>query len=88
MSLLRFFLMTLTRNTTNGMSKMTNKYIVEIQVTGTEIYEIESDVSLTEHELVYRAINKDKPDNWKTNGDSPYSISVMEGKLEIDESLK
>ena len=43
--------MTLTRNTTNGMSKMTNKYIVEIQVTGTEIYEIESDVSLTEHEL-------------------------------------
>ena len=70
------------------MSKMTNKYIVEIQVTGTEIYEIESDVPLTEHELVYRAINKDQPDDWKTNSDSPYNISVIEGKIEIDESLE
>jgi len=65
-----------------------NKYIIEIHVSNTEIYEIESDVPLTEHELVYRAINKDQPDDWKTNSDSPYSISVMEGKLEIDESLK
>ena len=80
--------MTLTRNTTNGMSKMTNKYIAEIHVSNTEVYEIKSDVPLTEHELVYRAINKDQPDDWKTNSDSPYNISVIEGKIEIDESLE
>ena len=74
--------MTLTRNTTNGMSNK-NKYIIEIHVSNTEIYEIESDVPLTEHELVYR----DQPDDWKTNSDSPYNIQVIEGKLEVDESL-
>ena len=78
--------MTLTKNTTSGMNNK-NKYIIEIHVSNTEIYEIESDVPLTEHELVYRAINKDQPDDWKTNSDSPYNIQVIEGKMEVDESL-
>ena len=70
------------------MKKMANnKYIVEMQVSLTEVYEIESEIPLTEQELLWRAVNRDKPDDVQGNGDTPYTVSVVEGKLEVDESL-
>lgn len=72
------------------MKKMANnKYIVEMQVSLTEVYEIESEIPLTEQELLWRAVNRDKPDDVDTgNGDTPYTVSVLKGKMEVDESLQ
>jgi len=55
------------------MKKMANnKYIVEMQVSVTEIYKIESDVALTEHEALFRAVSRNKPDEVDTGtGENP-----------------
>jgi len=46
------------------MKKMANnKYIVEMQVSLTEVYEIDSEIPLTEQELLWRAVNRDNPDD-------------------------
>ena len=71
------------------MKKMANnKYIVEMQVSLTEVYEIDSEIPLSEQELLWRAVNRDKPDDDLGNGDTPYTVSVLEGKMEVDESLQ
>lgn len=88
-SLLKFFLKTLTINIINGMKKMANnKYIVEMQVSVTEFYKIESDVALTEHEALFRAVSRNKPDEVDTGtGETPYEVIVIKGKLEKEPSL-
>jgi len=82
-------LKTLTINIINGMKKMANnKYIVEMQVSLTEIYKIESDVALTEHEALFRAVSRNKPDEVDTGtGETPYEVIVIKGKLEKEPSL-
>ena len=70
------------------MKKMANnKYIVEMQVSLTEVYEIESEIPLTEQEHLWRAVNRDNPADVQGNGDTPYTVSVLKGKMEVDESL-
>ena len=70
------------------MKKMANnKYIVEMQVSLTEVYEIESEIPLTEQELLWSAVNRDNPEHVQVNGDTPYTVSVLKGKMEVDESL-
>jgi hypothetical protein len=58
-----------------------------MQVSLTEVYEIESEIPLTEQELLWRAVNRDNPDDVQGNGDTPYTVSVLKGKMEVDESL-
>ena len=59
-----------------------NKYLIEQEITGREIYHINSDVPLTKGEILAR-IKTHKPDETDTDRDSHSpEITVVEGNME------
>ena len=59
-----------------------NKYLIEQEITGREIYHINSDVPLTKGEILAR-IKTHKPDETDTDrGSHSPEITVVEGNME------